>query len=87
MWKIPTGDSKIFTAHGEKVEAAQLLPDGKPQIYASIFEIELYTAFCREFAKIGKIKTKEYHSDANLKKNPRKLLGQFQLAESIFTLR
>lgn len=29
MWKIPTGDSKIFTAHGEKVECAKILPDGK----------------------------------------------------------
>jgi len=29
MWKMPAGDSKIFTAHGEKVESAQLLPDGE----------------------------------------------------------
>jgi hypothetical protein len=28
MWKIPTGDSKIFTAHGEKVECAKVLQDG-----------------------------------------------------------
>ena len=29
MWKIPTGDSKIFTAHGEKIECAKILPDGR----------------------------------------------------------
>jgi hypothetical protein len=29
MWKIPSGDSKIYTAHGEKVEGAKLLPDGQ----------------------------------------------------------
>merc|ERR1719400_321553 len=29
MWKIPSGDSKIYMGKGEKVETALLLPDGK----------------------------------------------------------
>ncbi len=29
MWKIPSGTSKIFQGHGEKVESARILPDGK----------------------------------------------------------
>lgn len=29
MWKIPTEVSKMYFAHGEKVEGAKLLPDGK----------------------------------------------------------
>jgi len=29
MWKVPSGDSKIYMGKGEKVETALLLPDGK----------------------------------------------------------
>merc|ERR1719511_25195 len=29
MWKIPSGDSKIYMGNGEKVETAIILPDGK----------------------------------------------------------
>lgn len=29
MWKIPSGDSKIFQGQGEKTECATILPDGK----------------------------------------------------------
>merc|ERR1712223_2206816 len=29
MWKIPSGDSKIYMGNGEKVETALILPDGK----------------------------------------------------------
>ena len=29
MWKIPSGDSKIYSGHGERAECAELLPDGK----------------------------------------------------------
>ena len=29
MWKIPSGHSKIFQGNGEKVESAQVLPDGR----------------------------------------------------------
>ena len=29
MWKIPSGQSKIYQGHGEKVELAKILPDGK----------------------------------------------------------
>ncbi len=29
MWKIPSGDSKIFQGHGEKIETVQILHDGK----------------------------------------------------------
>merc|ERR1712029_1293565 len=29
MWKIPSGQSKIYQGHGEKVELAKILHDGK----------------------------------------------------------
>jgi len=29
MWKIPSGDSKIYTGSGEKAEGAVVMPDGK----------------------------------------------------------
>ena len=29
MWKVPSGDSKVYMGSGEKVEAAILMPDGK----------------------------------------------------------
>lgn len=29
MWKIPSGQSKIFQGHGDRVESAVILPDGK----------------------------------------------------------
>jgi len=29
MWKIPSGQSKIFQGHGDRVENAVILPDGK----------------------------------------------------------
>lgn len=29
MWKIPSGQSKIFQGHGEKIETAKILPDGR----------------------------------------------------------
>ena len=29
MWKIPSGDSKVYLGNGEKAEGAKLMPDGK----------------------------------------------------------
>ena len=29
MWKIPSGDSKVFQGQGENNECATILPDGK----------------------------------------------------------
>jgi len=29
MWKIPSGESKIYAGHGERAECADLLPDGR----------------------------------------------------------
>jgi len=29
MWKIPSGDSKIYLGNGEKAEGAKIMPDGK----------------------------------------------------------
>ncbi len=29
MWKLPSGDSKVFSGHGERAEAARVLPDGR----------------------------------------------------------
>ncbi|TRY61942.1 hypothetical protein TCAL_03720 [Tigriopus californicus] len=32
MWKIPSGESKIYSGHGERAESAKILPDGKRAI-------------------------------------------------------
>ena len=29
MWKVPSGDSKVFLGNGEKAEGAVIFPDGK----------------------------------------------------------
>ena len=34
MWKMPSGQSKIYQGHGEKVEVAKVLPDGKRVVVA-----------------------------------------------------
>lgn len=41
MWKVPSGDCKIFPGSGERVETAALLPDGIVQYYLNI-KIRIY---------------------------------------------
>ena len=37
MWKVPSGDCKIFSGHGQKTTAGVILPDGK-QVFSGYFD-------------------------------------------------
>jgi len=45
MWKVPSGDCKIFTANGSPCENGVIMPDGKCSISKpfSIFSEELFS--------------------------------------------
>lgn len=63
MWKIPSGDCKIFTGNGQKTTTACILPSGK-HVYAGYFDGSLILWDLKSAAPAFALKPGQGHSDS-----------------------